>query len=120
MNLVVWPSGSGYWSHILLTPAMPPADVVPLPLPTGLPLAAPLTLPDLFPVAIPLVFTCEGSCPLLYSRSQKQLTLVHPMKSYQSTCNIKYSQCQQKHKSLEIQRGHDQLTIYVATLMLSS
>ena len=94
MNPVCWPSGSGHWSHILPTPAVPPAD----PLPTGLPIAAPLALPVLFPVAV-LVFPCDGSCPRLWgdSRSHQQLTLVHPMRSYQSSCNIQYS----RHMSTE-------------------
>ena len=64
MNPVYLAFGSGYWSRILLTPYPPPADAVPLPLPTGLPFASPLVLPVHFPVAVPLMFPSDGSCPI--------------------------------------------------------
>ena len=48
------------------------------------------------------------------SRSHQQLTLVHPMRSYQSTCNIQYSHVNRSTcKDLEIQRGQDQMTIFM-------
>ena len=55
-----WPWGSGYPSHILLTPAVPPANAIPLSV--------------LF-----LFFPVMGLDPCYEgSRSRQQLTLVHP------------------------------------------
>ena len=111
MNPVCWPSGSGHWSHILPTPAVPPAD----PLPTGLPIAAPLALPVLFPVAV-LVFPCDGSCPRLLGgfqvssavdigASNEELSVFLQHTVFTSHVN------RSTYKNLEIERGHDQLTI---------
>ena len=77
MNPVCRQFGSGYWSRILLTPALPSTDAVPLPLPTSLPLAALLALPVpfLFPVAVLLVFPCDGSCHLLQGGLQVSFTV---------------------------------------------
>ena len=111
MNPVGWPLGSGYRSHMLLTPVVPPADAVPLPRPTGLPLAAPIALPVpfLFPVAVPLVFPRDGSCPLLYGGLQVSSTVEALSLPLANSIHVSTK----AQKSLELQRGPDQLTIFI-------